>query len=1229
MKKNLLLIITLAGCFSLQAKQVDVSTAKSIAQKVLHINSSISTRAAEGNSGLNLVYTATADNAIATRTAAPTTNNLFYVFSQSDNKGFVIVSADDAVSPILAYSHENSFDGDNIPCNVQAVLDNYRAAITEAIAIGKDASAEWSNVATRTEEETVEGEYLIKTKWAQGWPENAQVPMLDEERCAAGCVAIAMAQVMNYWKYPEKGTGSNEYTWYSQKLTTDFSKSFDWDNMPKRTNYGQGKVTAKEADAVSYLVDQCGLSINMSYGRTESGASVYYMLKALYSFFGYNANTMGHFKMDEANSDTSKEKMLNIIKNELDNGRPMIEEGNFHCYICDGLVDDYMHLNFGWGGGSDGFYKLMGGTNAYANNTDQILYYGITPHKEVKAEITAQNFEFVAANQEKVIDSGSTVMMDFNLYGLSDVDVECAVVSVNEANDIVDFLGICEYPATRIPTSGYKLYKKACYCLDNICNDSDADKEITMLPAYKQNGKWTVLTNVEPLKLTVHPFVAPTTNNPNATVTSLPFHNSQENAYLMPSDNYITIDAIFGDNFKGTMSMSIKDMNGTEIAHTDKSIVARKQKQFYTNFSIPELEEGKYLFSFSLSDTEGNTLPLGGETEKTITCSSIPQETYLAEFKYDESIYDAHLNNLSVHSNAVFSPGTKVQLKGKLINPNDKEDTRIVGLLHTTPDGSERYEYQTINIPANGEQSFSTVVNADEKGFYSVVVEEAHASSDGYYYYTNFAKINDDFEQVGRYFYIKDAIHTLNLAKAPSVSTDSANLEIKVRQQQHLYFYYTNEEFKNFSYDEKLQFMDNYKVVLQLYNGEQQVAEKEGYFDSFYSDALALPLDSLDVALGDYIMKVFTEHCGTRYAMLDENGNTAEYKVKVVGPELMLEIYPSDTEEDYMFSSANNNVTNLGNKCHLRYSLRNPNKEDFIGSIKVLYSKNENYQDPNAQSEETQITVKANSAETVYGTIDTEKQGNLRLACKSQYASDYKIINSAGTYSHYNNYLKLEGLQNASLPSFYNRDFPDVPIEEYVFENKSDTCLEVGEKATFKYCIWNPYDVDFDGKIKVDLCYKVKGNNENYKHVSSEEIPLKVKERREEIAYGSIEMTIPEELNRADESAKVEVTLKSKSQFEEDYRYIMNVMNVYCTIEKSSSINSAASKDGATIHDGKITLGEGKTIKSAVVYDVAGRSIVGYTVSGNEINLQSLSSGIYIINIYTGDPSPIRLKIQR
>ena len=64
-------------------------------------------------------------------------------------------------------------------------------------------------------------EPLIQTTWSQTSPYNDQCP----DNMLAGCVAIAMAQVMNYHKYPLHGQGQNTYTWKGKKLTADFANT--------------------------------------------------------------------------------------------------------------------------------------------------------------------------------------------------------------------------------------------------------------------------------------------------------------------------------------------------------------------------------------------------------------------------------------------------------------------------------------------------------------------------------------------------------------------------------------------------------------------------------------------------------------------------------------------------------------------------------------------------------------------------------------------------------------------------------------------------------------------------------------------------------------------------------------------------------------------------------------------------------------------------------------------
>lgn len=358
MKKFLLLTTVIASCLSLQAKQVDTNKAKSIALQFMESGST--TRSAR-SADLNLVYTATSNDASPATRSQANGNNLFYVFNQSDDKGFVIVAADDAVSPILAYSRENSFKADNMPCNVKVILDGYRSAIAEAIANGNDASSEWSDVGTRAED-TANEEYLLKTKWDQGWPFNAQTPKLAGEHCATGCVATAMAQIMYYWKYPQIDSEPHSYHWLGgdKTLSADMSKNFDWENM-RNTYASNESFTEAEVQAVSHLMLQCGIYADMNYFNASS-ATKCNAEAALSYYLGYSKKSISNLSLDQ----TGQTKWMRIVKGEIDSKRPVLYTNYGHAFVCDGYdSSDRLHLNLGWGGSSDGFYKFMADDSEY------------------------------------------------------------------------------------------------------------------------------------------------------------------------------------------------------------------------------------------------------------------------------------------------------------------------------------------------------------------------------------------------------------------------------------------------------------------------------------------------------------------------------------------------------------------------------------------------------------------------------------------------------------------------------------------------------------------------------------------------------------------------------------------------------------------------------------------------------------------------------------------------
>ena len=173
-------------------------------------------------------------------------------------------------------------------------------------------------------------EPLIHTTWSQTSPYNDQCP----DNMLAGCVAIAMAQVMHFHKYPQHGQGSNSYTWKGKKLTANFGETYyRWDEMET------------DGEAVAELVYHCGVSVWMDYSSSFSGSNEYYAKSALVDFFGYDED----IKLMPRNKYTDEE-WSDILRQQLDEGLPMIYSSGGHTFVVDGYNSDGLfHANMGFG----------------------------------------------------------------------------------------------------------------------------------------------------------------------------------------------------------------------------------------------------------------------------------------------------------------------------------------------------------------------------------------------------------------------------------------------------------------------------------------------------------------------------------------------------------------------------------------------------------------------------------------------------------------------------------------------------------------------------------------------------------------------------------------------------------------------------------------------------------------------------------------------------------------
>lgn len=349
-----------------------------------------------------------------------------------DNKGYVIVSGDDRTTSILGFTDSGSFDPNKMPINMKEWLEGYAEQISSLDALGITSGPMGAPRPTRNSISP-----MITSHWDQGAPYWNHCPEFMDineygdtigEYAYTGCVAVSMAQIMNYYKYPlycTKTIPSYEMTYYynEEYYVTDTDPLepifFDWDNM--KDNY-TGAETQAEKDAVAWLMLYAGCAAHMNYGTNASSTSDPYIPTAFNDYFNYDAKLVYRSDYDQ----TDWEEM---IYQELFAGHPLIYNGRSgtgggHSFVCDGYAyGDYFHINWGWGGLGDGYFVLSvlnpyagGGvasvTSAEGYNIDQTAIIGIVPGysgqpQEIDHRLTVWNMYYTGSRTFERSDDGS------------------------------------------------------------------------------------------------------------------------------------------------------------------------------------------------------------------------------------------------------------------------------------------------------------------------------------------------------------------------------------------------------------------------------------------------------------------------------------------------------------------------------------------------------------------------------------------------------------------------------------------------------------------------------------------------------------------------------------------------------------------------------------------------------------------------------------------------------
>ena len=293
----------------------------------------------------------------------------YYIYQVGGGGGFALIAKDDTAGALIGYSHRGSFDLERMPQSLRELFSTLDKPLSER-RLGQEARAfDYPPKHGRAIQP------LLSSNWGQGHPYSLYTPTYtdsdgDQQHMYAGCVAVAMAQVMYFHKWPNEGTGSRTH---SQLGYRDFSAShYRWSDM--RPSYGDreryigsGNSRRVRPDddpiftSVAQLMADLGVSVAMGYTEYASSTSSEMAAAAFQTYFKYDAtsalsaSTLGITTIER------------LIREELEAGFPVYVSGlsrsggkiSGHAWVIDGMdARGLFHMNFGWDGSSDSFFSL-------------------------------------------------------------------------------------------------------------------------------------------------------------------------------------------------------------------------------------------------------------------------------------------------------------------------------------------------------------------------------------------------------------------------------------------------------------------------------------------------------------------------------------------------------------------------------------------------------------------------------------------------------------------------------------------------------------------------------------------------------------------------------------------------------------------------------------------------------------------------------------------------------
>lgn len=679
--KRILLAISIFLTILVNGKEVTIELAKEVALNFLQ-NSDATTLKSATPINLISVGDILSRNYISSTTlkSANSTQQELYIFNINQDKGFIIVSGDDAAIPILGYSSTISIDPKKMPQNFVKWIENYKQQILYLKANKVEPTSEiqslWNGTTIRLKAAKSSVSPLIATEWNQSPYVNDKCPYDNAygELSVTGCPATAMAQIMKFWKYPAKGFGFHSYQHDKYgTLSANFGSTYyNWDAMPNTIN--------STNDEVATLMFHCGVAVEMNYNVASEGGSGSYVIidplnrypetqtceYAFKTYFGYASSIQGLYREDY--SDT---QWKNLMKTELDAGRPIQYAGfgqGGHTFVCDGYDNnDYFHMNWGWGGYYDGYFLLDAlnpgsggiGSGAGTYNEGQQALIGIKP-PDASQSFTMEIYDDVVTNKSTIAYGENFIIStDILNDGTTTFNGDyCA--GIFDINDV--FVDYVEIKTGYSLSSGYHYTSGITFSTDGLLSVLPGSYRIYIF--YRPTGENWVSMKADPSDVTTGDYTEIEVVNDNDITLYSEIQLESTTIYANQSLSvWLDVANFSTTTFSGTFDISLYDLTGDWVYTVEeKTGMSLGADKHYTNgltFSTADIdvEPGTYLLAMMHKRT-GSDWELTGSSGTYIN----PIKVIVQEQKLEKDIYENNDSILDAFSMSLSFTGDAANL---------------------------------------------------------------------------------------------------------------------------------------------------------------------------------------------------------------------------------------------------------------------------------------------------------------------------------------------------------------------------------------------------------------------------------------------------------------------------------------------------------------------------------------------------------------------------------------